>query len=723
MISLSPPFHLIEMATDAGPVSIAVFADHQHRKVFYYLPPPPRLVTSDDHPGFVLLRWRYPAELAPDGARGGGFASFAVEAGLTAAQLSALTSDVARVTGIDGPTLLPVLFRAGTARLLIGHDEGEKRMVDLAGTTPCSPTAPHRAAFSLSLDPAGATLLKQATERGDLPAAVHLELQFDGLLPALRARATLHYDRLYQRLGLALSGQYQCVRAELGAELAKARQDDDIQIEMIAFTSDEDRAQKESMVMALVQARIELDFFRPAMPPAAGGAPNPLAGLLGGALGGGGEPQASSAMFVLKARVEVESELRSFTLDFDSRSAVTLTHVAAAALTSMIPPEARDIRDIDLDPSFFRSIEVSVHPPPDFASMPDLRAVSVQVRAADRTAGFLFTPDQLAAQSFQVALGAGAPRRYEWRASFVFDPEESAELGEVGTEWMASEEAHLVPVVRSFVRYRRVRLASAVDWSRIRLVEVEVRALEGDRVVKTAHYSLTAERDEVDFVLRRAAADPEVELRVRPSFLTTDGRRLDRPEQVIDGNLYVAWNPVQEVVHVTLVPIANWTEVSRVVVDLRWGSGASPATYMFSAAAASSVDIEIPVWAPEDRNVSWKQSVILANGTLTTTEWAPTDGSVIPVGGVAPTSAAVRVLLLNDRSDILAVRISLEVEGAPPVSLFLSAPFVPPPSQEVRVPLTATGLDYHYRVFLYTEAGEQAGAEGQDQRAVLVVKV
>src|SRR4029453_12508648 len=193
------------------------------------------------------------------------------------------------------------------------------------------------------------------------------------LTPSLHARVTMDYDRIYDHFSASVGLTIYYVSARLDLDLSWLVEHDFIRIEIIAFTDAADRDRQQDLVMNLVKTRIQNDFFRSGIPPEPSDAAlsGPLAGLLGGL--GGSKVSSTSALFVLKAKLEVVKERKNFELIFDGQTAVELTHVVPGFLSTLVAGAAEPlVHEIDTDDPFFSALNVKLVSTINFAEMSDL---------------------------------------------------------------------------------------------------------------------------------------------------------------------------------------------------------------------------------------------------------------------------------------------------------------------------------------------------------------
>lgn len=748
MLTIEPPYYLLR--------GITVFRDHQDPDQFYFLPPSPQLGKEADRPQFTLIKYRRditdnPA-MDPTKARGAGFAQLEVEAGLSALQLDALRADVAARAGRPDARLSPVLFRMAEARAIVLRSQDDRMMQDVLQTQPAPLSAPHHVALSLSLSAEGATLLQRAAEGGDLPVGVTYSMRFLAMTPALHARVHMDYQRVYERLAFSLGLEYpEVVRAELDAELAWLVEHDAIRIEIVSFTNEEDRKRQHDLLMSLVAARVQQDFFQPMLPPSptASGSAGALGQLLRAITGGGGEPTASSAIFVLKAKYQVEHVLKEFDLAFDSQTAVELTHVSVGFLSTMFRDlPAPDIREIDLDDPFFSVLDVRVSSAIDFDELTDLREAVVHIRLVanpQRLASFSFSRTSHASQLFRAPLTTPADDEVEYRVEYGFyshaDRMAEASMGPARIEsaWQRTRSRVLVVSPLAHMRYRRVRLQlGPIDFQMVPRIHVRARiapTAEGNgdpflqQLVLDPTHSSWIFRQHAELDPTSAELPP---LRVRCSWEDARGVLHDVGEEIeVKGDDFTVLGPFRDILSVLVQPAVDWQRVSHVGFELRYQDDeyVVDRERMFLAAGRGAAQrVEIPLLDPKKRSYRWRCVVFHVDGTHIEEPWTVSDQRLLVVGQEVRSDRDVRVVLIGGTPDVLGVRVDLFVTPGDAgsdseesqVSVFLR------PGAEtekvVRVPLSRDRtLLYRYEVRRYTEQGEQLTRSGQGESALLVV--
>lgn len=730
MLTIEPPYYQVR--------GIVLFRDHADPDQFYYLPPPPRLARSGARPLFTLLKYRRdltdnPA-LDPTRARGAGLAFFEVEAALDPGQVAALTSEVASQAGRPDARLVPVLFRSGEVRALIAHAEGDRFIQDLSEVHAAPIAAPHHAAFALALSAEGATLMQRAAAGGPLPVGVAYELRFLALTPALHARVHMDYSRVYDRFAASIGFQYKnYVRAELDAELQWLVEHDIVKIEITAFTDTEDQKRQQQLVHDLIVARLQQDFFQPNLPPDPTSQGNPMLSQLLGAISGGGggkEPSSSSALFVLKAKYQMEKVLKTFDLVFDSRTAIELTHVITGFLSALLQGgEPPDIREIDLDDPFFSSLEVSISSTADFGEMADLRELNVHLSFADYRKSYTFSRKDAGPFTFQAPLTRPAEDEYGYEVEYLFDPDGGQGPARIAAGPFRSRHRALAVNPAEHLTYRRARfLLGPVDATRVPRIHVRVRAPgpEGQDDLAREEFVLDAADREHVFRQRLLPTATELApLRVRTEWEDASGARHAGDEEDVGGDSYVVLGPFRDVLEVLVQPAVDWQKVSGVRVELRYEDGDYVVDRVLEFTAPAAQRVEVPILDARRRQYRWSGVLVHKDGPPQELTWQAADRQLLVVGPEKRAEREVRMVLVGTGAEVLGVRVDLWAVGAggdeQQFSVFLR------PGQEtekgVALPLDRDGqLAYRYEVRRYTAAGEELLRSGQGNSPMLVVQ-
>jgi hypothetical protein len=696
MLTIEPPFYRVRGST--------VFRDHENPDQFHVLPAPPSLVD-----GFTMYKYRRDLTDNPDldltTARGGGLAFFDVAADVP--PLAGLQAEVAALSGRADAVVSPVLFRSGSVHAIIAHTEGDRLIEDLVQTTVAPPAPPHRATFALATSPEGATLLERAALGGNLPVGVAYELRFLALTPALHAVVTMDYERIYDHFAASVGLTYYCVQAKFDLDLAWLVEHDLIRIDIISFTDAEDAQRQQQTVLDLVAARIQADFFRTGIPPEpAPGAGGALAAMLGNLLGGR-EVTSASALFVLKAKVEVVREEKAFELRYDGRTAVELTHVSTGVLASMVAGgSAPAIHEVDLDDPFFAVLDVTVLAVVNSTDPGGLTAVLVHLRKGEHRASIEFSAGAADRGRFTVPLTDRRDDEYEAEFEFRFDTDVSGGEPVLRGGPIRTRSRALAVDPDRYVDFFRVRFVRfAVDAVQVPRSHVLVRqvASDGTEIARTA-LVLDAARPEA---LWRHHLPAGSGARVLVSTEWEDpagARHAGQHAELSSGERdFLVLGPFRDVLRIAVVPAVDWsTGVTNAEVEISYVDGdyAVSRTLSFLAGnGASAQSLEIPVLDPTRRGYRWRQVVFHPDGPHETA-WADADSRILVIGREAATTGEVRLVWVGDAAGVLGLRVDFAVAGAEGehrTGAFLRAGV--DTEKVVPVPLDASGrLRYRYEV-------------------------
>lgn len=731
MIDLTPPYAQIHSnpGSETGE-AIQVFRDHADPDLFHYLPPSPRLVLRDDKPAFTLHVYRRSDDALreDEDARGGGLALMEVEAALPAGKHALLQSEVATRFERPDARLVPALFRSARVDAIIAHSEDDRLIEDLVVTRVASPLAPHRAAIALGLSPDGAALVEAAARGGELPVGVVYEMRFDALLPSLHARVTMDYERMYDRFAAGISFTIYYVSADLGVDLAWMIQNDLIDIEITKFSSDEDAAKQEELVHALVTERVKGDFFRTAMPPKPGEKPNPLGGLLGGLFGGGGgEVGGGTALFTLKAKYEMERELKTFEMIFEGRTAQELVHTAPGFLSTSFEGYEPDIRHYDANNPFWGQLSVAVQPAIDWDALPELLGVTVTLRKDDRVRSEHFERGSSESFDWVVATERGDDA-YTWEVEYRFDVAQGAGPSTIAAGPYERDLRALVISPLEHVRLLPIRVQGRpLDWAETPRLHVHLRVPgpRGEDRASTTLLITEAEPEQQWRVrLAREEAPPAVVARVEAEG--ADGRLRGGAEEPVQGGLLTVRGPAVAKLAVRLVPVADWERVERVIVDVRHGEGEhlTESQHAFNEDGPPEVPLAFPLTDLGERSWRWREVVLFADGSRDERDWVVSDDTLAYVGASATEDLVLRVILLVVGEPPLGVQLDLWVKPAGEADEVQLSEFLAPDQREVKLTLPASdeGLKYRYTAVAFTVEGERELASGEADSAVLVLR-
>lgn len=725
MLTIEPPFYQVR--------GLTILRDHERPDDFYYLPSHARLARVEDRLSCTLFKYRRdltdnPA-LDPTRARGAGLAQFETE--VPAPRVAVLEAELASLSGRAHARLSPVLFRTCQVHAIVAQQQGERFIEQLVETRAAPLTVPHHAAFALALSAEGATLFESAMTGGQLPVGVAYEMRFLGLTPSLHAHVWMDYERIYDHFSASVGFTYY-VSVKLDLDLAWLIEHDVVKIEITSFTDAHDQQRQRDLVMNLVALRIQQDFFRSAVPPTrdegiGGALGQMLQGLLGRSSSG---ISSASAFFVLKARLEVVREAKTFDLFYDGRAAIELTHVVAGFLQTLADGEmAGRVQSIDLDDPFFSTLRVEVSSAIDFEQMADLVEAVVTIAAADHRESYSFRKGTSVSHTFEVALVDPKQDEYVWDVEFIFDPDAGTGAPSVTAGPFRSRRRVLVVQPLAHLHYQRLgALLGPVDPALVPRVHVNFRLRDDDAdkiVAKTTVRLTDAHPSELWRV--------HLPVRTRPlrAFARTDwedpaGDVHAGDEVEITSDRYVALGPYKDVLDVLVQPAVNWTAATALRVELRYRHENRWVTKLltFSKEAAQPARVAFPLLDRTKRTFDWREVLVRPDGTVRETEWTATDKSLLVVGAEQPTSGEVRIVWVGSPGTAFGLRVDLSVlrvDGSTDTrSTFLRAGQA---DTTVAVPLDPDRqLAYRWEVRRIDPGGETVVRSGESRSNLLVVQ-
>lgn len=262
---------------------VTVFSDHADPNQFWYLPAPVALAKRalDGRPALTMIKFR-PAAVA-GGAKGGGFTTFEVNLKLPEDTERSIRSQLRRLPGVTRTvTLSAVPFDEGTVRCIALDLEGSggtaapanlppgtfRAVEAIRGAAQPSLAGDNVAAFSLSLTQEGAIILEQAFAQGTTPVGAVYDLKYTILRPALSVVITAKYEDMFQHFSAGLEAQVYWVKAGIDAAFEKFVADGIIDIQVIDFTGEADKADKEQWALDFFKDNLLAKWFEPSLSPA-----------------------------------------------------------------------------------------------------------------------------------------------------------------------------------------------------------------------------------------------------------------------------------------------------------------------------------------------------------------------------------------------------------------------------------------------------------------------
>lgn len=257
---------------------VTVFSDHADPDQFWYLPGPVQLArrARDNRAAFTFIKY---GNVSGDAVEGRGFLMFEVNLKLDPDVERKIMSRISSMAK-DQPKLAAVPFDDGSVECIALDLQGGggttaqvsaegtfQAVENILGASVPSLHGDNNAAFSLSLSQEGATILDSVFKEKGTPIGAVYSLKYSGLRPALEVEIKANLKRVYDHFSAGLEGQVYFVRAGIDAGFEKLVEDKVIEINVINYSTEDDRMQKEDWALNFFKEDLLGEWFRPTLTP------------------------------------------------------------------------------------------------------------------------------------------------------------------------------------------------------------------------------------------------------------------------------------------------------------------------------------------------------------------------------------------------------------------------------------------------------------------------
>jgi hypothetical protein len=221
-------------------------------------------------------------------------------------------------------------------------------------------------------------------------------------------------------------------------------------------------------------------------------------------------------------------------------------------------------------------------------------------------------------------------------------------------------------------------------------------------------------------------AEGPLRVRARPSWEDPHGNIHDGDEVEVPSDTFLVLGPYADLVPLYVSPAVDWSQVSQVVIEVRYEDGdyLLDKTLTFNAHDAAGQRLDLPLLDAAKRTYSWRQTVFRLDGTSTQSDFASADASVLAPAWQKPTTADVRIVWVGAAGDAFGLRVDVWAEtpsgDEQQVSAFLRTGV--DGEKVVTLPLDGEGkLSYRYQAAKLSAAGETPVRSATEQSAPLLV--
>jgi len=642
VLSLAPPFLMIN--------GVSVFADHVDELQWYYQPLSPRLVTRLENgreiPAFSLIRFK-------DGSGpSGGLLNFDVDLRIDQGVLAEVARGIRAAKHLrDTPRLAPVPLESGTVKLLIlGHDSahtpppsdggadapGEPVRFVLSAQHNAQPAlyGANSAAFSVRLDQDGAVLVERTLDGELSPIGVVYALDYVGLRPAYNVRLEMDWDRIRAHFDSLFSADTLFVSSDITTVVDKLIEDRVIVVEVDTFVLDTEEnkgvIKGRDAAVAQVYDMITDAFFTASIDPTKESPDGwDKAARFYDHLSPASQAKSLVPHFTYNTTDIRRTDKKRLNVNLSERGAVLrsiypqghLSGIASAIHDSGLP-RTDFVRDVDLDDPWFQRRTVEVIPRVDFGTG-HVASASVELRYDGRTKSAVFDPTRTAPATLEWASVIADGRMVE-----PVEAEVTLNLAHVEDLVRPNQLTFVAePVVTGTFEVRTEDLFSlvtvpvltdGVPWDRWSHVEIGIRYVdEGNGIHQESVFDLSSGTPSWDYQLyvvdpARTALDYK---------LTYHG--LGRQDAVFDWRTtdevqVRVRNPFSTRRDVTFTPAVAWTEVDRILVDVKYADPAHQVlqeqSFELTEQDAASKTFTVDLRDPERRRVGYSVLILFKDG-------------------------------------------------------------------------------------------------------------
>ncbi|MGB8645237.1 MAG: hypothetical protein WCF84_08360 [Anaerolineae bacterium] len=689
---------------------LQVFRDHADPLQYYYFPQQPRLALNPDGtPTFLFIKFREDLSNPPQGVEpGGGFLNFDVDLRVDDDTLATVTRKIQQAMNLsDKPRLAPIDYRNGRTRLILldgvdpnadpnaspGATPTPVPQPTTAGGTPQSlvfvekeaysvtPSlyGDNRAAFSVQLSPAGATLVEKTLDAATSLIGVVYDLTFVGLRPAYKIRLTIAWDRVYdyldQKFNAGARWYVFAVDTDIESAVEKLIETQAIKLDVISFgagASDKDIIAEKDAAVQFVRKFITDKFFEPSIPPKG--------------LDGAWTDQIHSVMdqmMPVHASYSYKhlnrEDAKKLQIDLTEESATEMRIVPQGHLEGLMDvlrqfPRDDFVREIDLADPFFQQVKVNVV---GGAAIGSDQVDHVEFHAEYGPDGAGQPQDLLldsagATSTVQWALIPHVGLSYNYRYHVYFKPNAPAGQGtNIQSPVLQSNATKLVIDPRDLYQIQKVNVqAINLPFDRYSQVEVALRYVDAvNNLTLKNDVMLTKNSQSGDWSFRVAPGiSPSYQYQL--TYFPTLGAPLVEDWVSTNDPAVLVTDPTAGTrpLVVTVMPAGDFNKILRILVNMTYDDNANnvhQSDLLKFVAATDSQDWTVRIANPNSGAYVYQVSVLYKDGTTKQFPAIPSTERVLFVGDIFQRTVHVKVTLAGhsfEDAELAKVRVRLSYD-------------------------------------------------------------
>jgi hypothetical protein len=648
MLYLQPPFPFIN--------GVTLFRDHADPLQYYFLPVMPKLtrledpVTKQRIPQFQLIKYR-------GRAGNGGFLNFDVNLGLEPGQLEDIRSELRSLERLrDTPRLSPALLVDGTVKMMLFGKESVDPNADTTSAdeeTGQAITGPefvlkinhhakpalygdNQAAFSVSLDQAGVTVLEQALQGEMSPIGVVYSLEFLALRPAYSVRLHIDWQRVQKHFEEHYGVNTWAFSADIDKAIDELRDDRVIVLEADTFVPEGEDSDgvigRRDEALNQVRDMITDAFFEPSLDPYKAEqkdgwdkAADFLMRLAPGNMYSG-----DNALFTYKKVDYTRIDQKSLNVNISERTTVKRSIYPQGHLSGffrILQQEGLDpnkfIIPVDLDDKYFERRKVKAIARAPFED-DAIASISVNMRYGN--------------EPHNVVLEAAKPEgEVDWASNMqdgVMDRAvttsyrvtfKNVDSSEQPTSLTSPEQVTEVENLEINPRelYSIVPvpiLALDFPWARYPTLEIRTRYTDEPNGIRLAEsFLLNEKRAEQSW--RMFVRDPQrTSFQYKVIYRAANHKDIEQPWVDSNEERVIIRDPFPAKRALEIVPALNWLDVDRAFVDMAYIDKANNVreeqSFEFTQDDAASKTFSVALANPDLRQVAYEVTVLFRDGRL-----------------------------------------------------------------------------------------------------------
>lgn len=609
--------------------------DSEKPDTFYILPPAPSLALAEGIPDLTLLRF-----VDDNNQVTSGNLQFSTELPVDDEKIATATALLKEELNLEEIFLQPVAVQHATAELMfLGREPtaegGVSGMIRRGiGRVDAQMNAPHRAFFSIDLDPDGVKLIESALRTGAAPVGIVYRLEIEGLWPAQRVIATINWTQVYAHFSEHYKDGAFITSNDIKRISEELQESKVIRIQAIeGLEQSEESSFSTENALAWIQRELIERFCEPVMPLSRAPAKASL-GTVGEILDVGSD-------YTFKAHRQIEHA--TATVDFQIRTVLKRTLTAQSHLLHLL--ENRNLDDhignaVSTHP-FFERIKLHI------TTVQPLEELFIEEVILNISYGTTNESLQLTKDSPEVIFDTWRDVSPDGSWTVVADVRFADQTPFDSTEeiTLPSINGHgraLILDMATLLRLHKINIFTPTD-NRIMLSMIQLQhSREGDLLHEQAFQVPTGTASTAVWLQDYRRGD---RVTLQSQYLTSLGI-LKKQNIPVDSQIVRLASPFMDKLTIQVLSDSDWSNLNKVVVGLRKEDGIKTGSIIFDKPDDfRAVSLEMP--DPTNRKYRYKVERHFKDGRVETDDWHTTEMTALVVGEVSANILIVDIMPLG----------------------------------------------------------------------------